>query len=581
MDKLIEHLFSLNIPSFFLALALLYELAISLKLKFGRSWLYKEIRDNLQNPAARKLLMHDLRARPNLANLKYVRLLLGSHRWLDQHLDGNRRFNHYRNLLTHRRDLTQSVLPLWRQRIRPRTWYTYMTGRSFVLCFAIATFYPLVLFLMRFAISGDIELADSNAKPSPVSGRWLLPFIFLASVILLFSVRSYSIKNIVENIIHIAFRHRSSNDTISWILLVGSALLLLINLYYSEIIIANSSLTAALFFVSIFVCFCAACIIIGESLLSSLLSPLIFAFACISIFIGINLAINSIATIDSPPILILVLVFIIALFISFFSFMLAVDIYKKNKYEKIIANTIRLITMAILLATYLVLYFVSANDSSNVVKFIISNSLINELSIFLLLAIALPPINALLDWLSLALSRYCFDKVLLHSRWTQWIYITLDLMGAIVTLVLLYTLIFWVLGRFGQLFPDSVGDVAAMRDLWWRSPWHPDVLWITIMGATTMLMTLLHILTSLYGLFFWLPQDLRQRRRYARQLAAEAKRVPILPGEKYPASELHHQIAHFLTIGRDRTIVWGFCIGGAMLSWIINLFYPHIPFLSV
>ena len=236
--------------------------------------------------------------------------------------------------------------------------------------------------------------------------------------------------------------------------------------------------------------------------------------------------------------------------------------------------------MAILLATYLVLYFVSANDSSNVVKFIISNSLINELSIFLLLAIALPPINALLDWFSLALSRYCFDKVLLHSRWTQWLYITLDLIGAIVTLVLLYTLIFWVLGRFELLFPNSVGDVAAMRELWWRSPWHPDVLWITIMGATTMIMTLLHILTSLYGLFFWLPQDLRQRRYYAHKLAAEAKRVPMLPGEKYPASELHHQIAHFLTIGRDRTIVWGFCIGAAMLSWIINLFYPHIPFLS-
>ena len=33
MDKLIDHLFSLGIPGFFLALALLYELAISLKLR--------------------------------------------------------------------------------------------------------------------------------------------------------------------------------------------------------------------------------------------------------------------------------------------------------------------------------------------------------------------------------------------------------------------------------------------------------------------------------------------------------------------------------------------------------------------
>ena len=86
MDKLIEHLFSLNIPGFFLALALLYELAISLKLKFGRSWLYKEIRDNLQNPAARKLLLHDLSSRPSAANRGYVSFLLGSHRWLNLYL---------------------------------------------------------------------------------------------------------------------------------------------------------------------------------------------------------------------------------------------------------------------------------------------------------------------------------------------------------------------------------------------------------------------------------------------------------------------------------------------------------------
>ena len=86
MDKLIEHLFSLNIPGFFLALALLYELAISLKLKFGRSWLYKEIRESLQNPAARKLLLYDLRSRPSAANRKYVSFLLNSHKKLNRYL---------------------------------------------------------------------------------------------------------------------------------------------------------------------------------------------------------------------------------------------------------------------------------------------------------------------------------------------------------------------------------------------------------------------------------------------------------------------------------------------------------------
>ena len=133
-------------------------------------------------------------------------------------------------------------------------------------------------------------------------------------------------------------------------LLVGSIILLLINLYYSEIIIANSSLTAALIFVSIFACFCVIWVIETESLLSSLLSPFIFAFACISIFIGINLAINSITTIDPPPTLILVLAFIIALFISFLSFMFTADIYEqRSKYAKIIANVILLIAAFILI----------------------------------------------------------------------------------------------------------------------------------------------------------------------------------------------------------------------------------------
>ena len=564
MDKLIDHLFSLGIPGFFLALALLYELAISLKLKFGRSWLYKEIRENLQNPAARKLLLHDLRARPNDSNHRYVSFLLNSHNWLNHYLDSTINF-------------TERTLPWWQQKISLRTGRQYLTGRSLVLCFAIATLYPLILFLIRFAVSGNVELVEQPFTLPSALASWLPLFIFLISITLL----SVAFLDSIPIKIILAREYKISIDAISVLLFVASMIALLFSLYYSEIILNNTSLTISQIFTIVFTCFCVLSIAHNKSLSYSLLPSFIFALTFVSAFIVIDWLIHSIIFASSAQVITLLPNFILAFFISGFSFYLIVETYNnKSKYTNIIINAISLIGITILLLTYYFLYFAPASTSSTTTNFISSNPLINELAVFLLLVIALPPINGILDWLSLALSRYCFDRVLSHSRWTQWLYILLDLLGAIVTLFLLYTLIFWVLGRFELLFPHSVGDVAAMRELWVRSPWHPDVLWITIMGATTMLMTLLHIVTSIIGLFFWLPQDLSQRLHYAKLLDEEAKRVPILPGEKYPASELHHQIAHFLTIGRDRTIVWGFCIGAAMLSWIINLFYPHIPFLS-
>ena len=389
---------------------------------------------------------------------------------------------------------------------------------------------------------------------------------------------------ILPRLLKPALSHRMSGRAFIWSTIGICIILLFFSLLYSELIINKPAFTLALISAAMFSFYCVVLTARYESLLRSLLTPFIFVLIFILFYVfNINiLKILDLYTYFSSGIS-LALFFSITLIATHF---VAGYIVRAQKSTNVLVkNTLKFTAMLImtftLLASYSVMYLMPINSNDAPYNFIAYAPTTGELETFLLLIIALPPINALLDWLSLALSRYCFDKVLLHSRWTQWIYITLDLIGAIVTLVLLYTLIFWVLGRFELLFPNSVGDVAAMRELWWQSPWHPDVLWITIMGATTMIMTLLHILTSLWGLFFWLPQDLRQRRRYARQLAAEAKRVPILPGEKYPASELHHQIAHFLTIGRDRTIVWGFCIGGAMLSWIINLFYPHIPFLSV
>ena len=585
MDKLIEHLFSLNIPGFFLALALLYELAISLKLKFGRSWLYKEIRESLQNPAARKLLLHDLRSRPSAANLKYVNFLLKSHDWLNYYLDSTRNFN-------------QRTLLWWRQRVSLRRWYQYLTGRSFVLCFALATLYPLIFFLLRFLLSGHTGLISTNIAPLPVFVRWLIIISFVISVItpflyyhplrILIAKACYRI--VINNTLYlrkfINERWPLSYIIIHYISVVMQiliiALIVLIPfliLYFSEVLLRDSGLALALIFAITFLISCTYCKKQPSTLFVSFMLSLI---AVLAFGLGVTFLLNS----NLSAIMVFTVTFITITFLTAVILGVSRMLNSKNTpfYAKVRAKfdeiDIRISAAALPILVYAYIYLVPicTSDLSTICS--PPTSPANGLSVFLLLVIALPPINALLDWLSLALSRYCFDKVLLHSRWTQWLYITLDLIGAIATLFVLYTLIFWVLGRFEQLFPNSVGDVAAMRDLWWRSPWHPDVLWITIMGATTMLMTLLHIFTSLWGLFFWLPQDLRQRRRYARQLAAESKRVPILPGEKYPASELHHQIAHFLTIGRDRTIVWGFCIGGAMLSWIIGLFYPHIPFLS-
>ncbi len=652
MDKLIDHLFSLGIPGFFLALALLYELAISLKLKFGRSWLYKEIRDNLQNPAARELLMHDLRARPSSANIKYVSFLLNSHNWLSRYLDSIRSkepqgYSFFSSQYfiypvplrwqqgVHPRFwyeyLTGTSLPCWRYRVSLRSWHQYLTGRSFLLCLALATLYPLTFFLLRFVLSGNIEMGDTKIASLPMPGRWLLFFIFVLAIIMALPVSFNGMA--ADKIKHIYYRNNIGNSVSKKVRIliivrytalpiVSIAILGYLSFYYVSVLDGVSiglAFITIIAYVLVFIVISAYDDSINNHYVtnpsSSRLTYLSIVMFVMLITIGIMVIVTELASNTSAPFSFNLLsalnldlnLHLTPVHISFLSLLLiaplmfvyvfsaistfsmstfsVIDKYDASLKSRMPSKQILLLAPKIFLpfivsmlsSIYLYSYIAILEINEEVTAFFKS---FESVLVFLLLIIALPPINAILDWLSLALSRYCFDKVLLHSRWTQWLYILLDLIGAIVTLVLLYTLIFWVLGRFELLFPESVNDVAAMRDLWWRSPWHPDVLWITIMGATTMLMTLLHIFTSLYGLFFWLPQDLRQRRRYARQLAAEAKRVPILPGEKYPPSELHHQIAHFLTIGRDRTIVWGFCIGAAMLSWIISLFYPHIPFLS-
>ena len=558
MDKLIDHLFSLGIPGFFLALALLYELAISLKLKFGRSWLYKEIRESLQNPAARKLLMHDLRSRPSLANLKYVGLLLGSHNWLNRYLDSTHNF-------------TKHTLPWWQHKIIHRPWHQYLIGQSFVWCFALATIYPLIFFLLRFALSGNTELTNTNTSQLPTLERWLIVITFAISITAPFIYYYHPLKKMLVTAYRRFLRNNQSNllrftnkkgtvwrfyhgmtDIVVRSMIVAVIITVPLSiLYYSKILLNDSSLALSIIFATTFLMSCAN----GKKNKLSALS-VAFALALLAVLI-FGFSAEFFTNADLSPYSTFIRAFIFVVFFTIIAVTILHIRDSKNGFlhKKIFAisnkTNLRMSMTVFLVLVYVYLYLVPICTSDLSAICSPPTSPANGLSVFLLLVIALPPINAILDWLSLALSRYCFDKVLLHSRWTQWLYITLDLIGAIVTLVLLYTLIFWVLGRFELLFPHSVGDVAAMRELWWRSPWHPDVLWITVMGATTMIMTLLHILTSLYGLFFWLPQDLRQRRYYAHKLAAEAKRVPILPGEKYPASELHHQIAHFLTIGRD------------------------------
>ena len=548
-----------------MALALLYELAIGLKFRFGRSWLYSEVRDNLKNPKARTLLLQDLWARPSSANFTYVRFLLNSHNWFNRHLDDSRSFIQYTMLW-------------WSQRYSARRWYQYLTGRSFILCFAFATLYPVIFFLLRFALNGNIELVEVNMASPPPLGRWLLLLTIIVSVISLLLIQHAPLHKKLISILN----HRMTYGNIERILLIFSVIISIPSLYYYGVVLRISDIAFALIFTSTFAFFCTA----NLGFTVTLLTAYIFAFIFVLVFaVILDLPTILVAydyNINLPLGLFLALAFVVSFSIIIATLVLIEKIYdSKDIFIRGVKFFVWSCTIILLLITYIHLYFIPICTNEISTACFTSETIISSLSTFLLLAIALPPINALLDWLSLALSRFCFDKVLFSARWKQWFYIALDLIGAIAILFLLYTLIFWVLERFELLFPDRVGDVTAMRQLWARSPWHPEVLWITIMGATTMLMTLLHIFTSLWGLFFWLPKDIEQKYSYANKLILEARQIPIQGSEIHPSGELHHQIAYFLTIGRDRTIVWGFCIGGAMLSWIINLFYPHIPFLSV
>ena len=115
-----------------------------------------------------------------------------------------------------------------------------------------------------------------------------------------------------------------------------------------------------------------------------------------------------------------------------------------------------------------------------------------------------PLLNAVSDWLSLAITRW-FLKLYLRkpAAWSWAGYLVIDIAIALLLTGLLYES---VLGTLAWMQSCGWGiDAHELRRKFLLDPWNPEVAWLTLMGFTNFIPTLLH-LSAVVGVL-WLGID--------------------------------------------------------------------------
>nr|VFJ57385.1 MAG: hypothetical protein BECKFM1743A_GA0114220_101895 [Candidatus Kentron sp. FM]VFJ73201.1 MAG: hypothetical protein BECKFM1743C_GA0114222_107101 [Candidatus Kentron sp. FM]VFK20738.1 MAG: hypothetical protein BECKFM1743B_GA0114221_107221 [Candidatus Kentron sp. FM] len=112
--------------------------------------------------------------------------------------------------------------------------------------------------------------------------------------------------------------------------------------------------------------------------------------------------------------------------------------------------------------------------------------------------VLLPAINSLFDFISLQLSRWFLTQIKQHNRHLNILWGVADVLAAIVLLVGLYWAIFLSLAAVDRLlFPEvELFTVARWWELLWqeRDWFNPEILWLTLMAFTTLIVTLIHLI---------------------------------------------------------------------------------------
>ena len=110
------------------------------------------------------------------------------------------------------------------------------------------------------------------------------------------------------------------------------------------------------------------------------------------------------------------------------------------------------------------------------------------------LFLIMPVINSVFDWLSIGLTRFLLLSGLRTSAFSRVFYGFLDAVGAIVLLVLLGLVLFWVLGwlsKMGSAHSVVRGD-EILKELQ-ANPWSKSNLWIGMIILTTFLPSAAHL----------------------------------------------------------------------------------------
>nr|VFJ46109.1 MAG: hypothetical protein BECKDK2373C_GA0170839_10141 [Candidatus Kentron sp. DK] len=116
----------------------------------------------------------------------------------------------------------------------------------------------------------------------------------------------------------------------------------------------------------------------------------------------------------------------------------------------------------------------------------------------------LPTLNALFDFASLQLSRWFLTQIKEHNRHLNILWIVADILAAILLLIGLYWAIFASLEAVDGLFPDvQLFPADRWRELFWeqRDWFHPEILWLTLMASTTLIVTAIHLTFAFAHLF--------------------------------------------------------------------------------
>ena len=123
--------------------------------------------------------------------------------------------------------------------------------------------------------------------------------------------------------------------------------------------------------------------------------------------------------------------------------------------------------------------------------------------LYLLFFLILPFINSIFDYLSMYFSRFFAYKILdTHKKWKVFLDVILDTLIAIALLIALATTLFYVLEYTNGLLADEKLKIPIefYKTELLTNPFSKDVLWITLMFASTLIPTLAHLLMGLYSL---------------------------------------------------------------------------------